>query len=211
MPRPLNLKLNKTCLNLVSEFLGQDQYLKEHRGAEYVAGVELVPEHAGVAAQRLDKVFVGNMETDTLDIPAEFFDCIICADVLEHMIDPWTFVQPLKGYLVPNGIIVSSIPNVAHITVILDLLRGRWEYHPSGLLDKGHLRFFTKRSITAMFHDAGFTIERWDINASQALKFKITEFLTFGLFRPLSVNQYLFVARLPEGKSTNAGTIGNHR
>jgi 2-polyprenyl-3-methyl-5-hydroxy-6-metoxy-1,4-benzoquinol methylase len=110
------------------------------------------------AEQRLDKVAHGFFPAD---LPVEWgpFDVVSFNDVLEHIEDPWTVLADTKSILRPGGTVVAALPNVRYIEVVMDLaLRGEWRYQPSGVLDRTHLRFFTRRSIGEMFTGAGFTV-----------------------------------------------------
>ena len=131
--------------------------LKQKTGAE-VWGVEYVPEAAALAAERLDRVLTGKIEDVLPQLPDTFFDVIICADVLEHLIDPWQVLSCLRGKLAAGGKVVASIPNVRHWSVIKGLLEGSWRYEEAGILDRNHLRFFTWHSCQALFSSTGFTI-----------------------------------------------------
>lgn len=131
--------------------------LKE-RGVAEVVGVEINPVAAREAATRLDKVIVGDIEEIELTYPEGYFDTIVLGDVLEHLRDPWNLLKRLRRYLAEGGKIVASIPNVAHISVIRDLIRGEWRYADIGILDRTHLRFFTLSSIREMFANAGYRI-----------------------------------------------------
>jgi 2-polyprenyl-3-methyl-5-hydroxy-6-metoxy-1,4-benzoquinol methylase len=125
-------------------------------------GVELEPDAAERARTRLDRVLEVNAET--LDLIAEgerAVDAVLLADVLEHLVDPWTFVQRLRGQLAPGAAIVASIPNVANLWLLEEIAAGRFTYTGGGLLDVTHLRFFTRATIEALFVEAGYTIERW--------------------------------------------------
>lgn len=83
------------------------------------------------------------------------YDYIILADILEHLIDPWTVLKQMKKGLNEPGRIIVSLPNVGHYTVISSLLLGRWQYTDAGLLDRTHLRFFTLQEALQMFQDTG--------------------------------------------------------
>lgn len=131
--------------------------LKE-RGAVEVIGVEINPAVAREAANRLDRVIVGDVEAVTLPYPEGYFDAIVLGDVLEHLRDPWALLKRLRPYLTENGRLIASIPNIAHISVLRDLIRGRWRYKDAGILDRTHLRFFTLESIQEMFTGAGYRI-----------------------------------------------------
>jgi len=136
--------------------------LKARQQAE-VVGIELDEAAAAVARLRLDDVIVGDIERLGLDFPPGSFDAIVCADVLEHLRDPARLLQKVRSWLAPAGRLVASIPNVRHNSVVRSLLEGNWTYESAGLLDRTHLRFFTRREIEKLFHRAGFAIDelRW--------------------------------------------------
>lgn len=131
--------------------------LKQKQGAT-VWGVEYQPEAAQRAAECLDKVIPGTIEAALTQLPENYFDTIICADVLEHLVDPWAVLAELKNKLRSGGQLVASIPNVRHWSVLLNLLEGHWQYRDFGLLDRTHLRFFTRESIIQLFEGAGLRL-----------------------------------------------------
>ncbi|MBI4389317.1 MAG: glycosyltransferase [Nitrospinae bacterium] len=135
--------------------------LKETRGA-FVAGIEMDPGAAREARRNLDDVLEGNIETMDLPYEENSFDCIILADILEHLVDPLTALKKLRGCLKPGGTVVASIPNVQFFGLINSLAEGNWTYQKEGILDETHLRFFTFREIEKLFKDAGFAIEQVD-------------------------------------------------
>lgn len=135
-------------------------FLKYAPLAEY-HGVEVNPEVASIAKKKLTKVYVEDIESESrkkILLPARY-DFIVCGDVLEHLVDPWTIVAELRQSCVSNGGMIASIPNVAHWSVITNLLRGDFTYENMGVLDKTHLRFFTKKTIIQLFTQAGWEIE----------------------------------------------------
>ena len=125
-----------------------------------VYGVELHPAAATIAAGRLDMVICGAVETLDLDGLRGQVDCLVYGDVLEHLVDPWSVLARHRSLLSPGGMVVASIPNVQHISLLQHLLRGGWTYSDHGILDDTHLRFFTLDSIRALFDRAGLAIER---------------------------------------------------
>ncbi len=126
----------------------------------HVTGIEREPQAAAAARQRLDRVIEGRVE-DVIDALApRDFDCVICADVLEHLEDPWTAARRLVERVRPGGVFLCSLPNVRHLGVLADLVvRGRWDYGDSGVLDRTHLRFFTRSTALALVRGAGAEID----------------------------------------------------
>lgn len=86
------------------------------------------------------------------------FDVVLLADVLEHMIDPLKLLLDAKRRLSPGGVVLVSLPNAVHWSMRAQLLFGRFNYTNKGLLDRGHVRFFTRDSAIRLFNDAGFTV-----------------------------------------------------
>lgn len=126
-----------------------------------VTGFELDPDSAALAEAHCERVIVGNLESadDRAAIPADF-DVVLLGDVLEHLADPWDALRFVRGRVGAGGVVVASIPNVAAWTVRLALARGAWQYTETGLLDRTHLRFFTRRTAHELVRGAGFAIER---------------------------------------------------
>ena len=131
--------------------------LKSKLNAE-VWGVEYVGDIASLAAEQLDNVISGPIEDAIVQLPDKYFDTIIFADVLEHLVDPYTVLSKIKSKLSANGEIVASIPNVRHWSVVKNLLEGEWEYREFGIMDNTHLRFFTRKSLFNMFEKNGYKI-----------------------------------------------------
>jgi SAM-dependent methyltransferase len=132
--------------------------LKRLRKCE-VCGVEIFEGAAQIARQNLDEVRVLDLDDLT---PGYFsdnsFDCIIAADILEHLRNPLRVLKNLLPSLQAGGFVVAFIPNVAHYSTIHQLLRQNWNYQDSGLMDRSHLRFFTHRTIKELFMNSGLEI-----------------------------------------------------
>jgi SAM-dependent methyltransferase len=130
--------------------------LKADRGCE-VVGLEGFPEAAERARERLDDVLC--VDLDALDaLPPETgsFDAMIFGDVLEHLRDPARLLRALLPSLSDDGVLVCSIPNVKHWTVVYPLLvKDRWTYEDAGLLDRTHVHFFTLAEISDMLDQLG--------------------------------------------------------
>ena len=122
-----------------------------------VSGIEPDEMAAEEARPYLDRLIVGNVETLDLDesFGEERFDVVVFGDVLEHLLDPLATLRKCRRLLADRGTVVASIPNVAHGSVRLALMAGRFDYQPLGLLDSTHLRFFTRASIDELFREAG--------------------------------------------------------
>lgn len=129
-----------------------------------VTGIEKDPVAAAQASRFCARMIEGDIEQlDLTDLLGEErFDVVMFGDVLEHLQDPKTVLKKIQPFLATDGKAVASIPNVAHGSIRLALLRGRFDYTDTGLLDRSHLRFFTRRSIAQLFDEAGYVIEHWD-------------------------------------------------
>jgi 2-polyprenyl-3-methyl-5-hydroxy-6-metoxy-1,4-benzoquinol methylase len=122
-----------------------------------VVGIEHDRDAAAQARKRLDDVYCGDVR-ELISIIDQRFDFVIGGDILEHLDDPWSFLIDLRRVMLPGGHLLLSIPNAANWAIVSDLLRGRFDYSYIGIACAGHLRFFTKQTIT----DA-LTIAGWDV------------------------------------------------
>jgi 2-polyprenyl-3-methyl-5-hydroxy-6-metoxy-1,4-benzoquinol methylase len=118
-----------------------------------VTGIEYDAADAAVAQEKGIDVIVGTAE-DAMEAMNEKFDVIVFADVLEHFIHPEKVLSRARALLAPGGRVVISIPNVAHLSVRLQLLMGSFTYTDRGILDRTHLHFYTKKSLKKMITDA---------------------------------------------------------
>jgi 2-polyprenyl-3-methyl-5-hydroxy-6-metoxy-1,4-benzoquinol methylase len=131
--------------------------LRERGGVE-VVGVELDPALAREAERRLDRVVVG----DASDLPGDLgsFDCVVAADVLEHLEDPWTALGRAVDLLEPGGTAVVSLPNVRFFETFWELgIRGRWPRRDQGVFDRTHLRWFALRDARELLEGAGLAVD----------------------------------------------------
>jgi SAM-dependent methyltransferase len=179
--------------------------LKE-AGAAHVAGVELHPDAAAAARERLDLLVEGDALTAPLPFDESEFDLIVFADVLEHLPDPDAALARYLRFLAAGGRVVVSVPNMRFYLVLARLLADRWEYADSGVRDRTHLRVFTRRSLERMLSEHGLAIEHLErrfrlyddqsrIGRPGVLATRVAR-VTFGkLFRDLMAYQYVVVAR----------------
>lgn len=113
------------------------------------------------ARERLDKVLVGTYDEVSNNLPDHYFDLIVCNDVVEHMENHIAFLNNIKSKLSASGRLVLSIPNVRYIANLAELLFQKdWRYRDSGILDRTHLRFFTKKSLIQVLAQTGWTINK---------------------------------------------------
>ena len=125
------------------------------------------------------------------------YDCLLFPDVLEHLVDPWAALRRFSKYVKPSGVVVASIPNVRNIALLYRLIvQGTWDYEASGLLDRGHLRFFTRKSIVDMFAQSDLVIETWQCNRDRSVGIRRAVTIAAKLMVPeIDVCQYLVRAR----------------
>jgi 2-polyprenyl-3-methyl-5-hydroxy-6-metoxy-1,4-benzoquinol methylase len=131
--------------------------LKARQGT-IVVGVELDPDYAQEASARLDRVITGDAGAFAVGPapPEAPFDCLIAADVLEHLADPWAALRGAVGMLAPGATVVVSLPNVLFFGALARLIRGRrWPRDPDGIFDGTHLRWFTEADAIELLESAG--------------------------------------------------------
>lgn len=123
-------------------------------------GVDVVPEYAELARRYCDDVL-----TLDLDFADDHFfannairDCWIFGDTLEHFRDPWAVLERIRTVIPESGCVVACIPNAQHWSVQARLCTGEFRYEDAGLLDRTHLRWFTRQTMIEMFQESGFTI-----------------------------------------------------
>ena len=126
-----------------------------------VTGIESSPEACAVASQRISRVIEADLQNAVL---AEPFDVILFADVLEHLAWPVGVLQRYLQWLAPGGSVIISLPNVGLWSVRFAHLFGRWNYDETGVLDRTHLRFFTRRTARWLIAEAGLTIVKTTCN-----------------------------------------------
>lgn len=128
------------------------------RGAKEVTGVEINSSACEKAARNISRVICGNIEE--LDLPFEdgYFDCIILGDVLEHLKDPAAVLVKLGRTLSDTGEVIASIPNIRYYGILNMLVEGYWSYADYGILDRTHLRFFTRKEMEGLFQKAGYEL-----------------------------------------------------
>ena len=123
-------------------------------------GVEIDPGYAGLAKRHCDRSFVLNIE----EAGADFWkstadrDCWIFGDVIEHLKDPWDVLRKTRACIPADGAVVACIPNAQHWSLHVRLNIGALRYEAEGLMDKTHIRWFTKKTIHELFDQSGFKV-----------------------------------------------------
>lgn len=188
----------RSILDVGCGFGGLGRQLRS-RGFNELYGIEINPD----APPKLEGIYVqhwiGDVEKLELPLPDESLDCVIFADVLEHLVDPWGALQRYLRLLRSGGTAIISVPNVRNIALLYRLLvKGRWDYEDSGILDRTHLRFFTRHSVGALVEGSGLWIDQWHANRdnytggrrflSNALKLFVED---------VDICQYIVVAHKP--------------
>jgi 2-polyprenyl-3-methyl-5-hydroxy-6-metoxy-1,4-benzoquinol methylase len=123
-----------------------------------VWGVDRNPVTLRKAARYYQQTILADIENQ-LPLPEGPFNVIIFADILEHLTNPARVFTHFAELLAPDGLVIVSVPNMAHLYMRLSLLLGRFEYADRGILDRTHVRFFTLRTARRFLEDAGFTVE----------------------------------------------------
>lgn len=127
-----------------------------------VWGVDIDEADIKEAQKRLTKALVLDINDTKTYSKLGKFDVIIFADVLEHLIDPRTTLKNVKKLLNPDGRVIFSIPHMAHSSVRLDLLHGKFPYKNRGLLDNTHLHFYDMDEVYSIFEDSAYTLRQVD-------------------------------------------------
>jgi glycosyltransferase involved in cell wall biosynthesis len=121
-----------------------------------VTGVDLI-KHVGIA-HRVDQFVEADLNAGLPDEAGQDYRVVVAGDVLEHVIDPAALLTDIAGRLAPGGEVLVSVPNFAHWYPRARVVAGRFDYDQRGLLDHGHVRFFTRRSFERLIHQSGLRI-----------------------------------------------------
>ena len=177
------------------------QVLRDRLGCT-VVGIEIDPGAAALAEEHLERVIVGDAEQIdyAAELTGEEFDVVIFADVLEHLKEPADVLRRVRPFIAENGVVIASIPNIAHASVRLALLGGEFRYREWGLLDDTHLRFFTRASIQDLFEESGYVVTHWlrqrlDVGETEIKVPEVPEVVREWLASDPEATTYQFVLR----------------
>lgn len=135
--------------------------LRKRGGVVSATGVELDPASAEVARGVFDRLYVSTVEAAPFeeDIAPGTLDAVLCLDVLEHLVDPWTVVRRVSPLLAPGGRLYISLPNIRNWKFLARLFfLGDFRYRDSGVLDRTHLRFFVRETAKDLAACGGLTV-----------------------------------------------------
>ena len=170
--------------------------LKETFKAESWA-VEINRDAAKSAAEKLDKVICCDVNESLVQLPQGYFDCIIFFDILEHLVDPYSLLTAVKDKLSEKGILVASIPNIRYYRAFAEyVFKGNWDYKEQGIMDRTHLRFFTKKSIVKMLNELGFEIlSIQGIHPTSSRSYRLLNLLFLGGLRDVRYKHFVVIAK----------------
>lgn len=172
------------------------EYLKKINKGKETIGIELSPKAANIARNNTDTIFCMDVEKNPIPLEVGKCDLILLLDVLEHLVDPWSFLKKIVNEnLTETGKVIVSLPNAKHFTFLLPLFLGKLEYVESGIRDKTHLRFFTKKSATQLINGASLNVEKVkSTSLESSLNSGKLNIITLGIFSSFLTSQYIFLA-----------------
>ncbi len=184
---------------------GEGFFSKNLKPDSEIWGIEPVKTTAKKASKNIGKVLNGLYEDVYAELPDNYFDLIICNDVIEHFKDHDAFFESIKQKMNNNSYIIGAIPNVRYAKNLYNILFNKdWRYEDSGILDRTHLRFFTEKSLQRTFAKHDFIIDEfYGINSlvSESFSYKekikkllllIVIFSSFGYYKDIQYLQFGF-------------------
>ncbi len=149
---------NSTVLEMGCATGYMTRHFHEKMGC-YVTALDISEEQVELARPFAKKVIIGDISKEETWLELDgAYDHVIYADVLEHLADPRLALERTKKMLKPEGTVIASIPNIAYYKIRKELLLGRFDYTDYGIMDDTHLRFFTEKTVRAMFRQVGYEI-----------------------------------------------------
>ena len=174
--------------------------LKRRLPACKTVGIELRPDAAQLAqaSGQVDQVLQCDVLAAGPDLfEAGCFDLLIFSHVLEHFVEPEAVLRHALAWLRPGGRVLVALPNVRHVSVLWDLLlRDEFRYQPSGILDRTHLRFYTRRSAQRMLLDCGLQLLRSEPEFGGGKSILLNR-MTFGRASGFAAYAYNFLMTKP--------------
>lgn len=194
--RPEIIRLvDNTAINILDIGCGNGKLgleLKRLNSDRKITGIEINNEAVKEARLVLDKVIELDIQNSKLPLDKNSFDCIILADVLEHLTDPLKVLKQISQHLSNDGKIIISIPNMRHYTVIMQLILRGWEYKDFGFFDRTHVRFFSLISMKELIYNSGLKISEIIPRIVASKKARFINFLLFNSLSDFLTMQYIF-------------------
>ena len=202
---PFILNQPKTMLEVGCRDGGFTALVKSKYAIDDCWGVEPDEQCAASASKVMNRFFCGYFDGSS-PLPHQYFDLIVFNDVLEHMANPWDALKLAHLALKDDGVVIASLPNIRHKSILKDLIfKDEFTYTAAGILDKTHLRFFTKKTMIQLFEGADFNIEkmspvhpvkrrRWYKSITKAPR-RLFHFVTGNVFESMQHSQYGFSLR----------------
>ena len=155
-------------------------------------GIEPFPAAASIARTVLGQVWQGSLEAVVDSIPWHQYDLAIMADVLEHLVDPWSALRTLHARTAPGCRLALSVPNVRHYKIVFALLfKGEFRYQDQGIMDRTHLHFFTRNSLIETLLDCGWKVLGTDSHMKSRYR---RRYYPTRLIEPFVAVQHLLIA-----------------
>lgn len=169
--------------------------LKKKLPAKKTVGIEINIDAAQRAKEHIDEVIITDIEKTRLNFSNGYFDLIIYADVLEHLVNPWKIIAEMKQYLKKTGYYLISVPNIRYYRVLCDILfNGEFKYEKDGILDITHLRFFTLKMLKLYLAQINFEVVKIKRNYSGYITWILNK-ICFNLFSDFFTRQYIILAK----------------
>lgn len=180
----------------------------------YVVGMDYSTESLAVAGDKLDATWQIDLNSQLPhDITDDTFDVIVLADILEHIYMPGAILQSAEKLLKPGGKLLISIPNAGYVGALLSLYDDEWQYREEGILDRTHIRFYTRKSIIELLKLSGYDAvicdrvfrDLWDSEFTQRLDNQASSVRDWLLAKPEgAAYQFIIEARPSAQKHTFA-------
>ena len=178
---------------------GTMQWLKQEGRVRQGWGLEVSDAAAAQAREHFEHVLTGDAEKlIAVAFEGVSFELILCLDVLEHMVDPWAFVKTLQGRLAPGGKLIISVPNIRCLKVLVPLaFKGQWVYGDQGILDRTHLRFFTRASALELAASTELKVEQCLERHGENSRLQQLNHWTRGALSDFTALQFLIASSRP--------------
>ncbi len=189
-----------------------DEVIRARCGAEFCAIIDISQEAIRHVSPAIDIAKVVDIEDS--EALAEFFerhgpfDLVLLLDVLEHLVDPWRVLSVLHGLMPMGGHVLASIPNVQNYRIAIRAITGSWRYRESGLFDRTHIRFFSRRSAEAMMTGTGLQLVSTGRAFGPDPRDSLASTLSLGLLDNLVTMQNLYLVQKVTNDVTDPGDFG---